>query len=185
MSMASRAMPPSVAPSTSAVLSDNTLHQLSDLLFKLHESDKLTDKEYMDLQDAAKAMYDSRKAMANPQVSDRTYEDMLDALDVAEMERSGYRDQLVAATMTIDHLKERRNYYARTTRALKGVCASAKITDEKLLDAYQRTGVKDLVLLDREKKRKRLKTEPLVGQRQLNVVSEDEDEHEDEHAYLL
>jgi len=92
----------------------------------------------------------------------------------------GYEMQLDAATVKIDEERDklkdvrgRRDYYAKAVSALKGVCISHKIPDEKLLAAYARQGIKEQVLADREKKRKR--DEELPAEAAVEISSSDEE----------
>jgi hypothetical protein len=70
-------------------------------------------------------------------------------------ECADYNEQLQSATLLIDKLRERRDFFIKCTTVLKGVCISTGIPDGKLLEAYDRAGVLDKVLEERERKRKR------------------------------
>lgn len=65
-------------------------------------------------------------------------------------ENEGLESQLDAATLTIDRLRERREFYAKATSALKSLLLKKKTPDSEILEAYARTGIKEKVLKYRE-----------------------------------
>ena len=69
-------------------------------------------------------------------------------------DNGGLESQLNEATATIDHLRERRDYYSKTTKALKRVLVRHEIPDSELLQAYEERGIKDKVLAQREARKR-------------------------------
>ena len=93
---------------------------------------------------------------------------------------ANYSEQLHSASMVIDKLRERRDYFAKCTAALKGVCIANHIADCKLLEAYDRLGVLEKVLEERERKRKRDDNGVPI---EVIAISPISDEHEGEEGY--
>ena len=77
--------------------------------------------------------------------------------------------QLDSATTTMDRLRERRDFYSKTTSALKGLVTSNGIEDDEVLAAYDRVGVKAAVLEDRERRKRKRD----IGEGEEAIVLED------------
>ena len=69
---------------------------------------------------------------------------------ILRSDNEGLETQLDGATVTIDRLRDRREHYQKATSALKSVVIRHKIPDSELLKAYERVGIKDQVLKDRQ-----------------------------------
>jgi hypothetical protein len=149
-------VPPSVGPnpSTAPVPPMNeALMNFSDILFEAKDS--LGDGLYKRVQDAARQLYEAKRAAPAPSAMSSGLDRVSSMLVDLQNESEDYKEQLTQATVTMDRLRERRDYYAKTSSALKGVLVSSKIPDKKLLEAYERVGIKQQVLRERERKRKR------------------------------
>ena len=145
------------------------LREFSEVLWDLQ--DVLSEGQYTELCKRAQTLANAAKAPPAPamnEASDRLsgilerVRGHIGTVQELQTQVDGYEAQLDAATVKIDEerekikaVRQRRDYYAKAVSALKGVCVSHKIPDSKLLDAYKRHGIKEQVLADREKKRKR------------------------------
>jgi hypothetical protein len=184
------AVPVAPAPHASTEVSA-ALREFSEVLWDLQ--DVLSEGQYTELCKRAQALANvARKPPppSNPAVGwdggarvDSILERVrghIGTVQDLQTQVDGYETQLDAATVTIDEerqklkvVRRRRDYYAKAVSALKGVCVSHKIPDEKLLAAYARQGIKEQVLVDREKKRKR--DEELPPEAAVEISSADEE----------
>ena len=137
------------------------LRAFSEALFKAN--DYVPDGLLLSINEAAMNLH---KACSQPASATRS-SDILERVrgqmytNIAELHElrevnANYSEQLHSATMVIDKLRERRDYFAKCTAALKGVCIANNIADCKLLEAYDRLGVLQKVLEERERKRRLL-----------------------------
>lgn len=158
-------VPPALVPPPPPSLLDPTVasREFSDALFETQEL--VPEGLYLKLNQKAMALYNSRAQLrhagAAPRAADafdrisEQVNEQTDLLYNAQAEAADYQEQLTSATVRIDRIIEERNFWCKCTNALKSVCISAKIPDSKLLEAYERAGVKHRVLQLRERKRKR------------------------------
>ena len=141
------------------------LTRFSDLLFEI--KDDIKNQTYIDLCQAAKDVASVETPRPAPQsvlslpggVADRVDQlrDLIgEQLHELRAENEGLETQLDSATVTIDRLRDRRKFYSKTTSALRGLLISHGVSDEEVLAAYAKVGVKEQVLKDRaERKRAR------------------------------
>ena len=138
------------------------LAAFSDILFDV--KDQIKEGQYIELCKAAQLLSQARNppGPVSSQLGSRVEEIrslISEQLDELRTENQGLEAQLDSATVTIDRLRERRKFYSRTTAALKGLVISKGVHDEEVLAAYERVGVKDEVLKDRESRKRARETE--------------------------
>lgn len=161
------------APAANVVNSEQrAFRQFSDKLYDVRS--KLSDGEYMELCSIAKSWYESKRTSPVDGAHNASRQnEMQDEVDY-------YREQLISATVMIDVIRDRVQFYSKAVGALKGVVAEAHIPDSKCMEAYARAGIKETVLREREKKRKR--DEALLDRAEVIPVvelSESDRENED------
>ena len=133
------------------------LAAFSDILFDV--KDQLKEGVYIELCKAAQQLSQARNppapAPSNPGSRFEEIRGLISVeLDEMRTENDGLEAQLDSATVTIDRLRERRKFYSKTTAALKGLIISKGVCDEEVLAAYERVGVKQEVLKDRDNRKR-------------------------------
>ena len=135
------------------------LNRLSDALYDV--KDNMKEGTYIEIcklmqeahnQNASKPPVAASAAglQAREAIRDIIMEQMHDV----RIANEGLEEQLDAATVTIDRLRDRRRFYSKTTAALKNLCIAKGIKDAEVLDAYDKVGVKDEVLKDRDARKR-------------------------------
>ena len=158
------------------------LREFSDALFQAN--DFLPDGMLLSINEAAMKLHKDcarqPPAVRSTDLFERVRGQMFTIAEIHELrvECANYNEQLQSATVLVDKLREQRDFYAKCTSALKGVCLSNAITDSKLLEAYDRVGILDKVLQHRERKRKRDDNGIPI---EVIAISPISDEHEDEY----
>ena len=180
------------APPAPTVSVDEASRVFSDKLFTLSDlvsEGKIPEQVYLDLSMAAKNLHEAKRTAPPPSNStvgalDHVRGRISEIIQDYDEEISGYRDQLTGATLELDRLRSTKEHHTKCIAALKGVVISAKIPDSRLLEAYQRKGCLERVLVERERKRKRDNGGPSAGpvveapppHAVINVVDSDDDE---------
>lgn len=152
-----------------------------------------TDDEDMEENESYRSLNDSENAnpppMGLPQAAMPAVEHfrtMLRTLrnDMTRLryENDGLESQLDGATLTIDRLRDRRDFYFKVSSALKTLLQKKNVTDEEMLAAYERKGIKDAVLKDREG-RKRARDVDVDAINAVHEACEAEEAEEAEEQY--
>jgi len=147
------------APAGEPVNKRAPLNRLSDALYDI--KDNMKEGKYMEIcklmqeahnQNASRPPVASSAASvhAREAIRDIIMEQMHDVRTANE----GLEEQLDAATVTIDRLRDRRRFYSKTTAALKSLCIAKGITDAEVLEAYAKVGVREEVLRDRDARKR-------------------------------
>jgi len=178
--MAEAEVPP--APTMSLSAARNEFSEKLEEVRELVTQDKVPEELYKQLCNSAKNFHEAKRigiesdAREQPgsalltQVRDRVSAMIGDMH--AEIE--DYKEQLTAATVTIDALQDVHDYKTKCIAALKRVLNRHKISDEELLAEYDTLGIRERVERERER-RKRPREEPPQAPTAVVEIETDDD----------
>lgn len=131
------------------------LRRFSDTLYTVQDS--LTEGEYLQLNNDAKVLFDAKRCSSTPISTqlDGVRQQVANHLALLHDEVDSYRNQLTAATVTIDSLRSRRDQYARRLSVVESLVLRLGGSTKMLDTEFELFGLLSQADFERDRKRRR------------------------------